>query len=131
MKKIVYSQDVQWMDVMYGEHMGIKHKIPINQDYLSNEEELDEEDDPVQLNTDDTKLNEQEKEVTFKDEAKMPPGEVRNLEWTVNRHPSTENIVGHTRSKDLNMKESLNWCTTEHYLSDYCLMMAVNVVNPI
>ena len=30
MKKVVYSQDVQWMDIMYGEHMGIKHKIPIN-----------------------------------------------------------------------------------------------------
>ena len=28
------------------------------------------------------------------------------------------------------MKESLNWCTTEHYLSDYCLMMVVNLVIP-
>ena len=27
---------------MYGEHMSIKCKIPINQDYLSNEEESDE-----------------------------------------------------------------------------------------
>ena len=24
-------------------------------------------------------------------------------------HPSTENLVGHTRSEDLSMKESLNW----------------------
>ena len=45
-------------------------------------------------------------------------------------HPSTENIVGCIRSEDLNMEESLYWCTTEHYLSDYCLMMAVNSVNP-
>ena len=34
-------------------------------------------------------------------------------------HPSTENVLGHTRSGGLNMKESLNWCTTGHYLSDY------------
>ena len=40
---------------MYGEHMGIKRKIPIDQDYLSDEEESDEEDDPVQLKTEDTK----------------------------------------------------------------------------
>ena len=33
-----------------------------------------------------------------------------------------ENIVGCTRSEDLS--------TTEHYLSDYCLMMAVSSVNP-
>ena len=31
-KKVVYSQDVQWMDVMYGEHMDIKCKIQVNQD---------------------------------------------------------------------------------------------------
>ena len=48
----------------------------------------------------------------------------------MNIHPSTENIVGCTRSEDLDMKESLNWCTTENYLSDYCLIMAVNLVNP-
>ena len=45
-------------------------------------------------------------------------------------HAGTENIVGSTRSEDLNRKESLNWCTTEHYFSDYCLMTAVNSVNP-
>ena len=45
-------------------------------------------------------------------------------------HPGAENIVGHARSEDLNMKENLNWCTTEHYLSEYCLMMAVYSVNP-
>ena len=48
----------------------------------------------------------------------------------MNTHPGTENNVGCTRSKDLNMKESLNWCKPEHYLSDYCLMTAVNLVNP-
>ena len=47
-----------------------------------------------------------------------------------NRHPSTEYTVGHTRSKDLNMKESLNWRTKEQYLSDYCFMTAVNLVIP-
>ena len=41
---------------MYGEHVDIKHKISVNQDYLTDEEELDEEDDPVQLNMDDTEL---------------------------------------------------------------------------
>ena len=45
---------------MHGEHTAIKHKILINQDYLSDEEESDEEDDPVQLKMDDTELNEQE-----------------------------------------------------------------------
>ena len=59
----------------------------------------------------------------------MPPGEARSLEWTASMHPSTENTVGHTRSEDLSMTENLNWCTTEHYLNDYCLMMAVNLVN--
>ena len=58
---------------MYGEHTGIKCKIPINQDYLSDEEESDEEDEPVQLKTDDTKLNGQEKKEIFKDEGEMPP----------------------------------------------------------
>ena len=33
MKKIVYSQDVEWMNIMYGEHTGIKCKITCNQDY--------------------------------------------------------------------------------------------------
>ena len=60
-KKVVYSQDVQWMDGMYGNHLGIQCKIPMNQDYLSDEEESDEEDDPVQLKTNDTELSEQEK----------------------------------------------------------------------
>ena len=60
---------------MYGEHVDIKHKISVNQDYLTDEEELDEEDDPVQLNMDDTELNEQEKEKTLNEEATMPPGE--------------------------------------------------------
>ena len=68
----MYSQDVQWMDVMYGKHLGIKCKIPMNQDYLSDEEESDEEDDPVQLKTNDTELSEQEKKEIFKDEAEMP-----------------------------------------------------------
>ena len=61
---------------MYGEHTGIKCKIPINQDYLTDEEELDEEDNPVQLNTDETELSVQEKTETFKDESEMPPGDV-------------------------------------------------------
>ena len=52
------------------------------------------------------------------------------MEWTANIHPGTENIMGHTRSEDLNMKECLNWCTTEYYLSEYCLMMGVNLVHP-
>ena len=56
----MYSQDLQWMDIMHGEHTAIKHKILINQDYVSDEEESDEEDDPVQLKMDDTELNEQE-----------------------------------------------------------------------
>ena len=94
MKKVLYSQDAQWMHVTYGEHMGIKCKIPINQDSLSDEEESDEEDDPIQLQTDDTKLNEQEKKEIFKDEAEMPPGEAQNLEWMANTHPGTENNVG-------------------------------------
>ena len=38
--------------------------------------------------------------VTFKDKVEMSPGEARNLEWMVNMHPGTENIVGHTRSED-------------------------------
>ena len=49
---------------------------------------------------------------------KCPPGEAQNLDGMANMHPGTENIVWHTRTKDLNMKESLNWCTMEHYLSD-------------
>ena len=130
MKKVVYSQDVQWMDFMYGEYTGIKCKITISQDYLSDEEESDEEDHPVQLKTDDTELNEQEMKETFNDEAEMPPGEAQNLEWMANTHPGTENMVGCTRSEDLNMKESLHWCTTEHFLSDYCLVTAVNSVKP-
>ena len=77
-----------------------------------------------------TKLNKQEKKVTFKDKVEMPPREARNLEWTVNMHPSTEDIVGCTRSEDISMKENLNWCTTERYLSDYCLMTAMNSVDP-
>ena len=52
------------------------------------------------------------------------------MEWTVNMHPGTENSVGLTRSEDSSTKENLNWCRTEHYLSDYCLMMDVNLVNP-
>ena len=65
----MYSQDVQWMDVMYGEHTGIKCKIPINQDYLTDEEELDEEDSPVQLKMYETELSEQEKTETYRDDA--------------------------------------------------------------
>ena len=68
----MYSQDVQWMDIMYDEHTGINYKIPINQDYLSDEEELDEQDDPVQLKTDDTKLNEQEKRKHLRMKQKCP-----------------------------------------------------------
>ena len=79
---------------------------------------------------DKTKLNKQEKKITFKDEVEMPPGEDRNLEWTAHMHPGTKNIVGHTRSEDMSMKENLNWCTTKHYSSDYCLIRAVNSVNP-
>ena len=97
---------------------------------MSDQEELEEE-DTVQFNmketklseeeqTDGTELNKPEKKVTFKDEIEMPPGEARNLEWMVNTHHGTENIVGHTRSEDISMKENLNWCTTEHYLCDYC-----------
>ena len=56
----------------------------------------------------------------------MPPGEARNLEWTVNTNLGTENIVRHMRSDDLSMKENLNWCSAEHYLRDYCLMTAMN-----
>ena len=63
--------------------------------------------------TDETKFNNPEKNVTFKENVEMPPGEARNLQWMVNMHPSTQNIVGHTRSEDLSMKENLNWCTTE------------------
>ena len=129
MKKIVYHQDVQWMDIMYGEHTGIKHKSTINQDYLTHKEESEEEVNPVQLNVDETILSEEEKTETVKDEPEMPPGEAQNLEWMANLHPGTKNIVGYTRSEDLSMKENLNWCTTEHYLSDYCLMMHVNLVN--
>ena len=66
---------------MYGEHTGMKCKIPINQDFLSDEEELDEEDDPVQLFTNDTELNEQEKKEIFKDEAEMPPWRSPKLGW--------------------------------------------------
>ena len=115
---------------MHGEHTGIKCKSTINQDYLTDEEESEEEDNPVQLNMEETKLSEEEKTETVKDEPEMPPGDTRKLEWMANMHPSTDNIVGHTRIEDLSMKENLNWCTTEHYLSDYCLMMAVNSVNP-
>ena len=130
MNKVVHSRDVQWMDIMYGEHTGIKCKIPINQDYLTIEEELDEEDNPVELKMDETKLSEQEKNEIFNDKTEIPTGEAQNLEWMANTHPSREDIVGHTRSEDLYMKESLNWCTTEHYFSDYCLMTADNLVNP-
>ena len=48
----------------------------------------------------------------------------------MNTHPSTENVVEHTKSEDLNMEEILYWCTTEHYLCDYCLLLAVNLINP-
>ena len=68
----MYSQDVQWIDVMYGKHLGIKCKIPINQDYLSDEEESDEEDDPVQLKTNDTELSEQEKKKILRMKQKCP-----------------------------------------------------------
>ena len=128
------------MDIMYGEHTGIKCKSTINEDY-STDEEASEEEDPVQLNmkeaklsekeqTDETKINKPEKSVTSKDKIEMPPGETRNLEWTANTHPGIENIVGHIRSEDISMKENLNWCTMEQDLSDNCLMMAVNSVNP-
>ena len=49
MKKIVYSQDVEWMDVMYGEHTGIKCKSTSTQDYLTDKDESDEKENPVQL----------------------------------------------------------------------------------
>ena len=125
---------------MYGEHTGIKHKNTINEDYSTDKEESEEE-DPVQSNMkgtklseeeqiDETELNKPEKKATFMDEVGMAPGEATNLEWTTNTHPRTENIVGCRRSEDIRMKENLNWYTTEHYLSDYCLMMAVNSVNP-
>ena len=81
---------------------------------------MEEEDNTAQLNMDETELHEQENTETVKDEPEMPPGDARNLESMANMHPSTENIVGHTRSEELSMKENLNWCTTEHYLSDYC-----------
>ena len=120
---------------MDGEHTEIKHKCAINEDSSTHEEESEEE-DPVQLNmketklseeeqTDETELNKPEKKVTFKDKLQLPPGEARNLEWTVNTHPCRENIVGHTRSEDISMKENMNWCTTEHYFSDYGLMTAI------
>ena len=48
----------------------------------------------------------------------------------MNTHPSTENVVEHTKTEDLNMEEILYWCTTEYYLSDYCLLLAVNLINP-
>ena len=99
------------MDIIYGEHTVIKCKSMSTQDYLTDKKELDEEDNPVQLKKGEIKLSEQEKTEIFKDESEMPPGEAQNLEWM---HPGTENTVGHTRSEDLNMKESLNWCTTEH-----------------
>ena len=114
---------------MFGEHTGIKCKITSIQDYFT-EEELDEEDNPVQLNMEEAELSEQEWTKTVKGESEMPPGEAQNLEWMVNTYPSTENIVGHARSEDLSMKENLNWATTDHYLSDYSLMTAVNLVNP-
>ena len=38
---------------MYGEHTGIKCKITSNQEYLTDKEELDEEDNPVQLKMDE------------------------------------------------------------------------------
>ena len=74
-EEIVYSRDVQWMDIMYGEHTGIKCKITINQDYLTDEEELEEEDNPVQLNKEETKSSEQEKTETGQEGSEMPPGE--------------------------------------------------------
>ena len=74
-------------------------------------------------------MNKPEKKVTLKDTVELPPGEASNLEWMANMHPSTENIMGCTRSEDISMKENLNWCTTEHCLSDYCLMTAMNSVN--
>ena len=46
-----------------------------------------------------------------------------------NTHPGRENIMGCTRREDMSMKENHNWCTTEHCLSDYHLMMAMNLVN--
>ena len=124
---------------MYGEHTGIKHTYKIIEDYSTDEEESEEE-DPVQLNMKETELSEEEqmgetelnkpeKRVTFKDKVKLPPEEARNLEWMANTHPGTENIVRSRRHEDVSMKEKLNWCTTEHNLSDYCLMMAVNLVN--
>ena len=54
--------------------------------------------------TDETELNQPEKTVSFKDELGLPHGEARNLEWTVNTHLGTDNIVGHTRSEDISMK---------------------------
>ena len=60
---------------MYGEHTGVKHKIPSNQDNLTDEEESDEENNPVQLKKDEIELSEQEKTETFKDESEIPPGE--------------------------------------------------------
>ena len=74
-EKIAYSQDVQWMDIMYVECTGIKYNITSNQDYFTDEEELDEEDNPVQVKMDETELSEQEMTQTFKDESEMPPGE--------------------------------------------------------
>ena len=70
----MYSQDVQWMNIMYGEHMGIKCKIQMNQDYLTDEEETDIEDNPLHSKMDGTGLSEQDLKETFKDEAVMPPG---------------------------------------------------------
>ena len=58
-KKVVYSQDVQWMNTMYGNHTGIKCKYTINEDYSTDEEESEEE-DPVQLNVKKTELSEEE-----------------------------------------------------------------------
>ena len=43
MKKIVYSRDVQWMDIIDGEHTGIKHNRTSKQDYLSDKDELEKE----------------------------------------------------------------------------------------
>ena len=52
------------------------------------------------------------------------------MEWMAIMHPGTENIMRCRGGENLSMKENLNWCTTEHYLSDYCLMTAMNSVNP-
>ena len=73
-----------------GECTGIKCKYTINEDDPTDEEESEEE-DPLQLNmketklneeeqTDETELNQPEKKVTFKHKVELPPGEARNLD---------------------------------------------------